>query len=296
VGAFAPIFGILLIARPLLIDFQYGQINVALMAVCAITLFSFFENKSGKNLVQWMILAFLAWTKVFALPLLIIPFLKSHSKNKEMAQRGVAIGLLIALALPFLIFGFQGAIQIHLNWYYALQAKGLPLDSHNQSFVAFLFHLFTGEPTHIISRGSVSQSMGIDFMSKNVAHLFAWVWFVFTSVGLLYWITNISKQPKGFPLQWIAISIAGLIVPSYLVWKPYFVFSFLAGCYAYFSISKRKNPRWGLLFLFAVFAGINLSGFDFIGPEWGARFESGSIFLFMHLLLIAYCLKLKTAV
>jgi hypothetical protein len=293
VGIFAAVFGILLVARPLLIDFQYGQINVALMAVCAIALMSLFDEKSKNILIYWIALAFLAWTKVLALPLLIVPFMKSNLKNKKQAQKGIFIGLASAILLPVIVFG-TGAFQIHMNWYHALQSKGLPLDSHNQSFVAFLFHLFTDEPTHVISQGSIWRPTGISLLSANAAFSMAWIWFLATSGLLLYWIVNVPKQ-KSIPFQWISIAIAGLIVPSYLIWKPYFVFSFLVGCYAFLVVNKKKNPIPGLVFLFVIFAGINFSGFDFTGPEWGARLESSSILLFMHLLLIAYCLKQKTA-
>ncbi len=297
VSSVAAIFGVFMIARPLLIDFQYGQINVLIFAVCCLALFSHFEKETSPraDFIRWTGLAFLAWTKVFALPLLLTPFLKIRSEKKSIEQAGVFFGLLLALLLPTLVFGLENGVQIHLAWFDALRSKGLPLDSHNQSFFAFLQHLFTHEPVHVIAQGPQSVVLGLGWMSAAAVKSLAWIWMFATSLVLLYWVVRglDHKKKQGFPFYWVSILTAGLIVPSYLVWKPYFVFGYLVAAYSIDQVMKRKNPLMSIIFLFFIFMGINFTGFDFVGHTWGTRFETGSVLLFMHLLLMSYCYKLS---
>jgi hypothetical protein len=98
----------------------------------------------------------------------------------------------------------------------------------------------------------------------------------------LGWIVSASKHSY---LKWIAVVIGLLIIPSHLIWKPYFVMGIPLGIVFVHKIYEGKSFI-SLIGAALFFALINLTGFDFVGHEWGAQFEAGSVMLFMHLSLI----------
>ncbi|MDR3607716.1 MAG: hypothetical protein P4M08_10085, partial [Oligoflexia bacterium] len=51
----------------------------------------------------------------------------------------------------------------------------------------------------------------------------------------------------------------------------------------YIAAKKNSPARWG--WLFAVFALMKLYGFDFLGKDFGAVFESAGLMLWAYLLL-----------
>ena len=87
--------GILWVARPVLIDIEYGQVNLFIVAVSLSALCGHFEEKSHtcKDLIRWVLLGSFAVAKIFALPLLVIPWIVTRSipKKKLMVERS-AIG------------------------------------------------------------------------------------------------------------------------------------------------------------------------------------------------------------
>jgi hypothetical protein len=80
------------------------------------------------------------------------------------------------------------------------------------------------------------------------------------------------------------VLVALLILPSHLVWKPYFVLFLPIG------VLLAGWPRWSprrALGLAVAFAAMNLSGFDVLGGDWGARAESASVMLWAALTYLA---------
>ena len=102
--------------------------------------------------------------------------------------------------------------------------------------------------------------------------------------------TNLKRGlSESSPIKWIAVTIGLLIIPSHLVWKPYFVMSIPLAVLALRQSVQRKSWRsWALVVV--LFIGINLTGFDFVGHELGAHLEAGSILLVMHLVLLGMVL------
>ena len=158
VGALA----VIIVARPLMIDFQYGQVNTWILLACWAALLGRAERARGETertaviFLEWFALAVAGWAKLFPLPLLILPFLppffpKKGQRTQLRAERaGVMLATFAIFGLPFLL-GTNAAFALHMDWWKALQDRGLPLESHNQSLSAILHHLFTGQPTHVIS-------------------------------------------------------------------------------------------------------------------------------------------------
>ena len=170
-------------------------------------------------------------------------------------------------------------------WMQALVAKGLPLESHNQSFTAFLHHFFGGEPTPIFAQGRAGMLIGFALLQSGTIQVLSILWTVGLSVLVLVWMLREKSQA---PFVWIAVLCGLLILPSHLVWKPYFVMGIPA---AIVFLSKMRSQWW------AIIPGIliNFTGFDFVGYQLGGWLEGAALLLWVHLALVALvALKFKS--
>lgn len=280
-------WGIALVARPLLIDFSYGQVNLFILAACVWALLGRTHSRCSPSgdVARWGVLTWVALSKLFPLPLLVIPWAVTQGvklgriKNERL---GILLGFLTILVPSLLSLGWGGVWGLLLGWRDALISKGLPLDSHNQSFTALLYHYLSGYPTQILSEGARPLFLGWASLSSGQIGLLSLFWTSLTLGLILGWICSGSKHES---FKWSVITIGLLIVPSHLIWKPYFVMSIPLAVSFVSQVSKKNN--WYLyLTAVALFVGINLTGFDFVGHNWAAHIEASSVLLFMHLILI----------
>lgn len=286
-GWLGTILGILVVSKPLLIDFEYGQVNLLILAASVWALSNRFESQSSLLLdaVKWCIFSFVAFAKVFPLPFLFVPFLVTLgvSKKKLIYERmGLILGFVLTFAWPFVDQGFVGFFVLLQNWAQALMLKGLPLESHNQSFTALLFHYLSGIPTAVRSEGPAPLFLGVSWLMAGQITLLSNFWTA-TALGLeIGWLLT---APWRDPAKWVAVAIGFLIIPSHLIWKTYFVMSAPLAVFL-IQMMLRKRNRFDLLLLALVVIGINLSGFDFMGHSWAAYLEAASLFLLLHLCLM----------
>lgn len=275
-------WGVALLARPLLIDFQYGQVNILILGACCWALLGHCrrDESDAWDFVRWFILATAAVAKIFPLPLLAVPWIACGSASRgklKLERAGLIAGLLVTLAAPVATLGLQGTCSLLLAWRDALVSRGLPFESHNQSFSALLHRWFSGELVHIVALGMNPIRMGWELLSESTLRLLSLAWIFVAAGALLAWIMRPGQVGAR---RWVAISVALLILPSHLVWKPYFVMFLPLGVLIAGNI-RGSAWRWGLLV--AAFAAMNLSGFDLLGAEWGARFEAASSMLWAGL-------------
>lgn len=271
-------WGVVLLARPLLIDFQYGQVNVLILGACVWALLRHFSSDKDpvSDAVAWALLAFAAVAKVFPLPLLIVPFVAVAgipSRKLWIERAGVVAGLLLILA-PH--------PELLPAWKDALLAKGLPLESHNQSFAAFLHHYFSGNPVHVIAAGGdrlFHFGWGV-FTREQIANL-STGWTLVSGGILLGWLLAAGAAA---PLGWLSVSIGMLVLPSHLVWKPYLLTAL--------PLAMIAVTRWQRLWPALLVLGLvlNFSGFDVLGLNAAAALESASIFLWIQISYI-YLIK-----
>lgn len=275
----------LVMTRAILINFQYGQINLLILGVCVWALWIHLESKTltskWKAALSWFLLGVLAVSKVFALPLLLLPWFRPAKVPRErlLAERlGSVTGVLLTFLVPVISVGWDAAYHLLFSWREALLQKGLPEESHNQSFVAFLNHYFTAAPTHVIALGHIWRVLGHDILSAETISLLSLAW-TFTWMGvLLVWLLKGAMEDR---LRWIAVAVALLIVPSHLVWKPYFVFSIPL---AMVLVLQKRSRAFQLCLAFAL---INLTSFDLIGGTVAGYIEAASIFLWVHLMMLS---------
>lgn len=281
-------WAIVLLAKPILIDFQYGQVNIFVLGACVWALSSDAKSDTpaARSFLSWAFLGVAALAKVFPFPLLLVPWLTTgkRSKNQTMWERaGVGAGAGLVLLSPLLTVSPQEAFGLLQSWRDALLAKGLPLESHNQSFSAFLHHYFSGSETSVISLGAGGRiPLGFSWIPAEGIQLLSLAWSGIGGGLLLAWLLLERFDSELGRRGWAAVAIAAMILPSHLVWKPYFVMGVPAVAWV---IARSGVRYWPGLLLF--FAGVNLSGFDFIGSRMGAIVEASAFLLWAHLGLIA---------
>jgi hypothetical protein len=291
VAAWAVVFA----ARPLLIDFQYGQVNILILAACAWGLLSHLDGRAPSVMsaaLPWAVVAVAAWTKLFPLPLLVVPFLGALGGSPERARlerAGLVAGTALFALAPMVTEGWSGGWTLWREWQGALVGRGFPTDSHNQSFAAFVRHYLTGDPTHVIAQGPGAVSLGKAWLSDRSADLLAFAWTVLAAAWTLGWLVAARGSS---PLRWAAVSLGSLILPSHLIWKPYFVTAIPLAVLA-LADTARAAAAGGLgrawsrgVALFVAFVAMNLTSYDFIGYEWAGKLEAASLMLGAHLVLL----------
>lgn len=295
-GATCGLAAVLLLARPLLIDFQYGQVNGFILGACVWALLNHVDQaRTAKwaDVASWMALSLAAAAKIFPLPLLLVPWIAASGVPNARLRReraGVILGLAIILILPFLAQGWHGGWDLLFAWKTALESKGLPLESHNQSFSAFLHHFFTGESTQVNALAG-ARAWGFAILSPGVARALSVLWTACTGLMLLAWLAQpLATIRRRDPLLWLAVAIALLIVPSHLVWKPYF----LMGVPAAALLALRFRHAWWIPL--SVFLLVNFTTFDVVGPGLASRLEAGSLLLWVHLAMTALLIRKGSAV
>lgn len=290
--------GLLIVARPVLIDFQYGQVNALILGVAALTLLGHFDRRRPTRWdgVRWFALTVFAVAKLYPLPLLAIPWLATRGvqeKKLHWERIGVLIGGLAIIFLPALSLGASGWVDLLQHWRSAIYDRGLPMESHNQSFAAFLHHYLSGTATHIIANGPQNVLLGAPLLSPALIAQLALAWTLVWVGFLLGWILSSAERVY---LPWLAVMIGVLVIPSHLIWKPYFVLSYPLAVMAVHRALRdqsRRSDAWGWLPLGLVFVAINLSGFDLLGSTWGARIEAASVLLFTHVALVAWVVRIE---
>ncbi|MGK5089252.1 hypothetical protein WDW86_17010, partial [Bdellovibrionota bacterium FG-2] len=181
-------------------------------------------------------------------------------------------------------------IQLLYDWKDALLSRGLPLESHNQSFSALLWHYLSGSPTRVVSEGGAMIQMGWSVLTPQVISFLTVAW---SGVGLVLFVAILGAKRwrESNPVLWSALLISLLFVPSHLVWKPYFLFALPLVACGLKRVSdglRESQSVSGAIVMALYFLGMNLTGFDFLGHEWAARIEGASVMLMFHLMLVVY--------
>ncbi|MCM2322744.1 MAG: DUF2029 domain-containing protein [Oligoflexia bacterium] len=277
-------WGVVLLARPFVIDLQYGQVNLFIMGACVWALLVHCDPRASRpaTVLSWALLTFAALAKVFPLPLLLVPWLSTAGASPVKLRRerlSVILAAGVVLLLPLVSQELDGVLALYREWHGALLSKGLPLETHNQGFAAFLNRFFTAQPVHVIAAGPEGYfRFGWPLLSGATVALLSTAWTLLTMGALVAWLLAPGARPAA---TWIGVAVAALILPSHLIWKPYFVvFLPLA-----VVLVRRHLESWPVLVF--IFAAVNFTGFDVLGPRLGAQFEAASVLLWVGLLMLA---------
>ncbi len=282
-------WGALLTGRSLLVDFTYGQVNffVAWAAFQALWLHLGDHKNRTLGFLSWFVASVAAASKLLALPILLVPWLRRGRPVAAWERAGTGVGVGSLIALPFLAEGWNAGVLLHQQWLKALQGRGFPLETHNQSIPAFIHRVLGESPSPYIAMEHAFD-FSLRWISDAQAQVLSGLAVLAAAALVLGWVAYplIRKDLLWRPAQsalWAALLIGLLILPSHLVWKPYFVFGVgLSAILMPWVLEKRERLlAWIPVFLFS-----NFTTYEFVGRPAAAYFEAFCSMMMAHTLLL----------
>lgn len=216
-----------LLSRYLAITFSYGQINLVVLALFALTGRLVRRTAFGPAGAAW---AFVTGIKIY--PLVLAPLFAPRARWRAFAG-ALLIGALLAL-LPFAFFGLGLGTQLYGEFFEALRAKGLPTHSHNQSLAALLLRLFTKQEFYLHAVGPAHWGMAD--LPEGLLR------FAALAVGLVLAALSWNRaRGKGFaPGTSLSAAAFCVLFLSHIVWKDYLLFLYFPFREGFDSWARRK--------------------------------------------------------
>jgi len=284
-----PFLSIIALSRLLLMDFQYGQVNFLLMVslLVLVTVILCTPEKSTRRLFTFfpalssgLFFSIFTFAKLITFPFLFLPILSwirfpRTRKRDQAILAGFLLGVIL-LTIPVLWSGgLELLSKLTMDWFASIRAKGMPYDGHNQSFAAFMHRILGGQVTTVLFDKNYFH-FHFNLLEGPIINKAALVFGVTVYCFIGKWFIRYSKAPSN-PIP-LFLSAAALVLPPYLVWKHYYIFSFflLSGVG---MLGNRKVYAGALVFSFILF---NFTGFDFVGTKTAALFEASSLFFWVH--------------
>lgn len=258
----AALLATVLLARYLAITFSYGQVNLVLIGLLSLAgMLAQRARWAGAGAV-WATATML---KVY--PVVLAPFFLPRERKKAIAGAlGTGIFLLL---LPLIFFGPALGAQLYREFFLALEDKGLPLHSHNQSIAAFLQRVFTSQEFYLHAVGP--QRWGVLELPPALLRALAWV--IGGTLALLSWL-RAYRRGMGADAALSAAAFSVLFL-SHIVWKDYLLF-------LYFPLREifGRLPRGQRWLVGAVFVAlVTLSSPDIVGHLLSTRLDAACVHL-----------------
>ncbi len=294
-GALPVILATVFSYRALAIDFRYGQLNIWILAVAIWALSEWTRKVLRPRLLMlsWFFLALLAVAKVYPIALFLFPAAALLRGSFERRRGAVWVGVvsvvagLVLLGLPYL-FHHDPAGRLESAWLDALSRKGLPTDTHNQSFLAFLVRGFSGETFTSLRLGEPLHGFFRSGDGLSI-EILKGIWAVFF-IGLAVWFSRTawnaeSSKRNSRSLVFLGLGLAFL--PGHLVWKSYFLLGlpWLAAVFSGLDLSPPSVARRRAIGLY-LFLALSVLGAGLLPPYASAWLEAGSLFLWVHLAVL----------
>jgi len=258
----AALAAMVLLVRYLAITFSYGQINLVLIGLLAYIGWLARRDKWALSGALWALATSL---KVY--PVVLAPFFVPRVRWGAFLGASV-LGLGLVLS-PFLFFGFSLGTDLYEEFFQALQSKGLPLHSHNQSIAAFLLRVFTDQEFYLHAVGP--SRWGVLTISPAILGALAWG-IGGSLVSLSWWRAWRRGLSSEVALSAAAFSILFL---SHIVWKDYLLFLFFPLREIFARLSRRQCWLFGGAFL----AMVTFSSPDIVGHPISTRLDAACIHL-----------------
>ena len=170
---------LILIARPLFIDFRYGNLNSFLLILGMHFVLDLAGPvlPNGRGTTSHTRMSFSASIRTFffgAFAFLKLIFLSSGIlpvlRRRWPTVLVFILGIFWIFLLPVIPWIWDGDgdfspyfLKLHENWIEALKVKGLPIETPNQSIIAFLTRIFGGATTYSLFMGGVGLDLGWKF-------------------------------------------------------------------------------------------------------------------------------------
>lgn len=268
----------LFLLRYFVINLRYGQVN--LLILCAILLCSsqWQKRKTKGDFLGGVGLALTGILKLF-------PFLQTLEPIARRRWRSLAFsfgsGILVML-LPFLFWGWETTIALYASYPSQLESKGIPIYTHNQSFLALLYRLFGGEEFYSFAVGAANWT--ITTIPKSSLKLVA------TALGMtiaaVAWWKSYRRQST---IDFASATVFSFLFLSHIVWKPYFIFLLPP----LWQVLSSKKTRFQTVALILCLVLGPLSSPDIWGVPTSRIFEAASTHLISAFVLFILWLQIK---
>lgn len=242
----AGVAGVVLLMRYFIINFFYGQVNLVLLALLVFAVLSS-QKKPRLSAVAWGVASI--WKLFPALFGFTHLCLAWKEKKLQPLQAWLVGGTAVValVLLPFLLWGSEISLQLYREFLLALEAKGLPLNSHNQSFLALLMRLFT---TQVFELHSVAYvKWGLYEIAPPILKLIS-----YSLMLVLSGFAWKKAYERGSQWDFLCATCFSILFLSHIVWKDYFTFLF-PPIVALFGLKTKRAYKllviFGLLTLFS---------------------------------------------
>jgi hypothetical protein len=255
-----------LLSRYLAVSLGYGQINLVVMGLLALAGIWVARRPRRAGAVWALAVSLKVYPAAFA-----PAFFPKQSRRGTLAGAGVGLAILL---LPFLVFGPALALQLYGEFFIALESKGMPLHSHNQSITALLLRLFTDQSFHLHSVGDTQWTL----LALPQAAVVALSWLIGAGLTVATWLRAKERLSGEAFLSAAAFSIIFL---SHIVWKDYLLFLF----FPLAEVFRRYPRRQAMMIAVAFLLPITLSSPDIIGFKAATRLDAACIHLWAAILV-----------
>jgi hypothetical protein len=219
------------LTRYLAITFSYGQINLVVIALLALTGYLAKRRSPRASAASGAIWALVTSLKIY--PVVLAPFF--FPRGRRLAWAGAALAGAFLLLLPFVAFGPSLGAELYRELFEALRAKGLPTHSHNQSIAALLLRLFTKQMFYLHAVGPAWW---------GVADLPVWLLraaalLIGAALALVSW-RRAWRRGLGADAALSAAAFSVLFL-SHIVWKDYLLFLYFPLREGFAAWPRRKS-------------------------------------------------------
>ncbi len=269
-SSWAAFAAMLLLTRYLTITFGYGQVNLVVVALLA---------GAGRWLEKNPAAAGGFWalaTSVKVFPAVFAPAFFGGPRGGWRGLRGLWVGALVGAGIaltPFVFFGWDLGWALYGEFLGALQSKGLPLHSNNQSFVAFFSRLFTDAsfPLHAVWEVKWTLLALPPALVRGVALV----------IGILLALLSWKRARERGTEAYLAAAAFCILFLSHIVWKDYLLFLF----FPLREIFSRWPVRRSWIFGSALLLLVTLSAHDAVGAQVSTRLDAACIHLWIAVLV-----------
>jgi alpha-1,2-mannosyltransferase len=277
--------------RPIWIDLRYGQVNLLILAasVWAFTTATVDDRdplaRPVSRFTSWFFFSLAAFAKLYPLALFLVLVLRPR-RSMFPALCGSVVGVALLALLPA-IFSDVPPTVLYGEWWRALVARGFPLETHNQSMLAFLQRTFSGEIIRSHQTGGDPMLLGPRLLSDPAIRT---VFGMFSLVVAFFFVRTARRAANRESSLALGLALALCFLPAHLVWKPYFLMGIplAASVFAWASaVTADTSRRKALVIFFILFGVAHASSAEVIGRPASAWYEAFSGFLWLHLGLIA---------
>lgn len=280
-----------LVLVPFLILFRFVldnltnlQINLILLWTSVLVIDWFIK---GKYSWAGALLALSISLKVYPIFLLLYFVFKREFKLVSWT----VLFLIIINAVPFLVYGYEQALQYYAHWWNEIASPYASVQHKNQSFFSMLRSLLTNE--------SPGFDIYINVMDLPIKTLKK-VAYGIIIVGALYpmylFRHKLKNKQDEFALLEYAFVLAAIPILSPLAWKAYFIFLWPAYLLIYYylyhhSVGMKERTLTILKALYLVSILLNVFSTElFMGPRFSDILESYSCITIGTLLVLAILL------